>query len=42
MPQRIAELLRELHRRLRDPGRETGPRSNGDHRLATRGMDERS
>jgi hypothetical protein len=26
MPQRIADLLRELHRRLRDPGPEVAPR----------------
>jgi hypothetical protein len=42
MPQRIADLLRELHRRLRNPSQEAGPRSNGDHRLATRGTDELS
>ena len=35
MPQRIADLLRELHRRLRDPGPEMAPRS------ATQGTDER-
>ena len=31
MPQRIAELLRELHRRLRDPGPEVAPRSDPRH-----------
>jgi hypothetical protein len=34
MPQRIADLLRELHRRLRDPGPEVAPRS-------AQGTDER-
>jgi hypothetical protein len=32
MPQRIADLLRELHRRLRDPGQ--------DHRVAAHGTKE--
>jgi hypothetical protein len=31
MPQRIADLLRELHRRLRDPGPEVAPRSDPRH-----------
>ena len=34
LPQRIADLLRELHRRLRDPGPEVAPRS-------AQGTDER-
>ena len=29
MPQRIADLLRELHRRLRDPSQEAAPRFEG-------------
>jgi hypothetical protein len=40
MPQRIADLLRELHRRLRDPGQ--GPRSNVDHRAHNPSTDEQS
>jgi hypothetical protein len=35
MPQPIADLLRELHRRLRDPGPEVAPRS-------AQGTDERA
>ena len=31
MPRRIADLLRELHRRLRDPGPEVAPRSDPRH-----------
>ena len=42
VPQRIADLLRELHRRLRDRGQEAGAGSNGDHRRASRATDERS
>ena len=30
MPQRIADLLRELHRRLRDPSQEAAPRFERD------------
>jgi hypothetical protein len=30
MPQRIADLLRELHRRLRDPSQEAAPRFDLD------------
>jgi hypothetical protein len=30
MPQRIADLLRELHRRLRDPSHEAAPRFERD------------
>jgi hypothetical protein len=30
MPQRIADLLRELHRRLRDPSQEAAPRFEHD------------
>ena len=36
MPQRIADLLRELHRRLREPGQEARPSS-----VRERGTDER-
>jgi hypothetical protein len=42
MPQRIADLLRELHRRLRDPDPEVAPHSNVGYRVATQGTDERS
>jgi hypothetical protein len=37
MPQRIADLLRELHRRLREPGQEARPSS-----VRERGTDERN
>jgi hypothetical protein len=30
MPQRIADLLRELHRRLRDPSQQAAPRFERD------------
>ena len=42
MPERIADLLRELHRRLRDPNPEPAPHSNVGYRIATQGTDERS
>jgi hypothetical protein len=37
MPQRIADLLRELHRRLRNPRDEAAPRSDPDEPTTSEG-----